>query len=773
MIGERRERLEDARFLTGRSRYVADLDQAGALHAFVIRSIHAHARLISVDASEARALPNVLVFRPDDFPADLMPIPMRIPTHGTLEPFLQRPIAREIVRFVGEAIAVVLAPSRALAEDAAELVAVSYAPLEPLVDPFRAMREDRIRIHEAGNIAAHWTTGIGDVDSALRNAAIVVEDNFRIQRHSAIPMETRGLIASFDPSRNALTVHGATKVPHVNRAILARMLDLPEQSVRMVEPDVGGSFGARGEFYPEDYLIPYCAMRTGRKVVWIEDRFEHFAALNHSREQAWSLKIAADADGRVLGIDTKLLNDMGAYVRTHGTVVASHSSAFFLGPYKVPNYRCEVTCVLTNRTPTATYRAPGMFEANFVRERAMDMLAAKMGLAPDEIRRRNLIPPSDMPYTVGTVSVGRPTVFDSGDFQAIFKAALDKFGWANGPIGAKTDDRKRGLGMATIVEPSGLGPFEGARVLVEPSGSVEIATGATSQGQGHETTLAQVCSEILTIPVERILVRHGDTALIPFGSGTYASRAAVIAGNAVRIAAEAVLAKAKEAAATLLQADIGGLEAREGAIVVTADPSRKVGFAELARALAPGSRALLDYPTEAQIQDFEGLSATRYMRAVPAGTAVFAVHLVQVAVDSETGQVQVERALIAADVGRAINPTIVEGQLIGGFVQGLGGALFEELVHDENGQLLTGSFADYIMPGVSEVPVMEALVIENARSPGNDLGVKGVGEIGPSGAGAAIANAVASALGSGGQRLNTLPLTPERVLSLTEPEAAR
>jgi CO/xanthine dehydrogenase Mo-binding subunit len=370
-----------------------------------------------------------------------------------------------------------------------------------------------------------------------------------------------------------------------------------------------------------------------------------------------------------------------------------------------------------------------------------------------------------MPYDVGTVSVGRPTIYDSGDFPALFERALERFGWTE-KVTEGENGRRRAMGLAAIVEPSGLGPFEGAGVAIDASGRVEIRTGATSQGQGQETTLAQVAASVLGVDLDRIRVRHGDTALIPFGSGTYASRAAIMAGNAVRLASQAVRDAALETAATLLQTDASSLRLEGGAAVVADDPARSVSLGDIARALAPGSTLLKASPADAQFEDAAGLAATRYVRAVPAGAAVFAVHLAEVAVDPATGEIAVTRALVAADVGRAINPAIVEGQLVGGFLQGLGGTLLEELAYDDAGQLITATFADYPLPGAWEAPAIEVLIVEASPAPGNGLGVKGVGEIGTSGAGAAIANAVARALGEPGRRLTSLPLTPDRVLGL-------
>jgi carbon-monoxide dehydrogenase large subunit len=765
MIGASIPRVEDERFLRGDGRYVADLRIPFALEAFVLRSPHPHARIRGIDTMQALASSGVeTVVTANDLPPEIPLIPCRIPTHGRMEPFLQPVLARDVVRYVGEPVAVIVAASRALAEDAAELIVVEWEPLPPVIDA-----TSQTLIHAAGNIASQWSFDLGQVDKAIAQAAFTVSEAFAVQRHTATPLETRGLLANYDRGRCMLEVHGPTKVPHTNRNLLAAMLRMSEAEVRFIEPDVGGSFGARGEFYPEDFLIPWLALRLKKPVRWIEDRFEHFAAINHSRQMMLEVTAAADAQGILTAFDVRLSADLGAYIRTHGDVVPSHASASFPGPYRVRNYRVRASARLSNKTPCGTLRAPGMFEANFARERAIDRLADKAGIERAEFRRRNLIGPDDMPWAVGTESVRRPTIFDSGDFPLVFERALQEFGWKS-PLHQGEGPIRRGRGLAALVEPSGLGPFEGARIEIDSQGFVNVASGCSSQGQGHETVLAQVASSVLEVPVERIRVRHGDTGLIPFGGGSYASRTAVMSGHAVQAAATAVKDKAIRVAADKLEVAEGDLRLANGRVELVGAPDVNISLGAVARLLMPGNPELLAPPKTANIADNDGLSATSYVRAVPSGTSVFAVHLADVAVDTETGKITVERYLVAADVGRAINPRIVEGQLVGGVVMGLGGTLLEELAYDAEGQLQTGSFADYLLPSVHDAPPIRAVVIEKARSPGNPLGVKGVGEVGPSGVAAAVANAVANALGvSNG--LNVLPLTPERVLDAVEMRA--
>jgi len=497
-------------------------------------------------------------------------------------------------------------------------------------------------------------------------------------------------------------------------------------------------------------------------VRWIEDRLEHFAAINHSREGSFEVTAGATADGRITAFDVRLIADLGAYIRTHGDVVPSHAAASFPGPYRVRNYRVDASAVLSNKTPSGTLRAPGMFEANFARERIVDLLAHKLNLDPTEIRRRNLIRPEEMPWEIGTQSVGRPTIFDTGDYPIVFDQALAELGWAR----LKKPNQGsllRGRGLAVLVEPTAFGPFESARVEVDPSGFVHVVTGASSAGQGLETILAQIAAEVLGVAMDRLRVRLGDTGLIQFGGGSYASRSAVMAGNAVHQAACDVRAKASRIAAQLLQTREDQLVFAGGSVGVAERPDQHLTLASLARMLTPGNTELLAAPKSAVVEDNDGLIATSFLRAVPSGTSVFAIHVAAVAVDAETGEVTVEHYGVAADVGRAINPLIVEGQLVGGVVQGIGGTLLEKLDYDAQGQLQTGSFADYLIPCVHGAPKIDVLIVEKARARSNTLGVKGVGEVGISGVAAAIGNAVADALGCAAAA-RSLPLTPERVL---------
>ena len=763
MIGLRLPRIEDERFLRGEGRYVADLQLPLALEAVVVRSPHAHARIQNIDLGPALASPGIVaVVTAKDLPSDLPPIPCRIPAHGDVTPFLQPPLANQVARYVGEPVAVVVATTRALAEDVAELIEIDWQPLEQVPNVDRALSPNAAAIHAAGNVASAWSIELGDVDQAFASAAATVEHKFTTQRQTGLPLETRGLVATYDASRRQLEVHGPTKIPHTNRRMLTAMLKLPEGNIRFIEPDVGGSFGVRGEFYPEDFLIPWLAIRLRKPVRWIEDRFEHFSAINHSRQSELEVRAAADAKGKLTAFELRLTSDMGAYMRTHGDVVPSYIAAGFSGPYQVRNYRAQAQAVLTNKSPTGTLRSPGTFEANFARERVVDMLADKLGIEPADFRRRNLIRPTEMPWHVGTIGGGHPTTYDSGDFPSVFERALSEFGWAK-QAETTTDGLAVGRGISVSVEPSALGVFESARVEIDLGGHVRVVTGCTSQGQGQETSLAQVAAEVLAVPLDRITIVHGDTGQIQFGGGTNASRSAVMAGNAVHAAATEVRNKAIRAAAQKLECAESDLSLRDGRVEVIGVPGSGVSLAEAARLIAPGNQELLRSPGDTIVPDNDGLTATSVIRGVPSGTSVFAVHLAEVGVDLDTGQVQVKRLLVACDVGRAINPMIVEGQIVGGAVQGLGFALLEEIAYDDQGQLQTASLADYLLPSSYDAPPIKVVLIEQARSPSNPLGVKGVGEVGPTGVGAAIGNALANALRSQ-NGVDALPLAPERVL---------
>jgi carbon-monoxide dehydrogenase large subunit len=722
VVGERVLRKEDRPLLTGGSRFVDDLALPGAAHAAILRSPQAHALLGGIDASRALAHPGVVgVLTADDVPADAR-IPMRMFPRPGMERFLQPPLARDRVRYSGEPVAVVVAESRYVAEDAAELIEVEYEPLEPVISAADALAEGAPLLfeEELANVAATLEIGDGEdhVAEAFARADEIVAARLSCQRHGAVPLETRGIAAAVEDSDGErLTVWGAAKVVHVNRRILAAMLGWPEERVRLIELHVGGGFGARGEFYPEDYLIPLAAIRFRRPVRWTEDREEHLRSSNHSREQMHEIEIALTGEGEFLGLRDRFTFNTGAYVRTHGVVVPNMTAALLPGPYEWPAYRCELVDVVSNKTPAGTYRAPGRFEANFVRERIIDLAAHRLGIEPLELRRRNLIAADRMPFARGTHTDGKPVVFDSGDYPRLLERASERFdleGLRRWRAVAPARGRRRGLGFGYFIEKSGIANWDYARVETVGGGRVVVYVGSASVGQGVETVHAQICADALEIAYEDVSeVRHGDTGEVPDGMGSFGSRATSIAGSAVHEAAHALRERLDE----------------QGTSVAEAEP---------------------------------GIAAESTFRSERMSFP-YGIHFAAVEVDVETGAVEIDRYCVAYDVGRAINPTLVEGQIIGGAAQGIGGALLEELAYDADGQLVSGSFLDYMLPTATEVPALEVLVTEDAPTPLNPLGAKGAGEGGTAAAGAAIANAVSDALGA---EALELPLTPERVVRL-------
>jgi len=619
---------------------------------------------------------------------------------------------------------------------------------------------------EGTNAVATYTVACGDVDRALREADLVLRETFYIQRHSAVPLETRGTLAEWDAGRAVLSMWGMTKVPHVNRRIIAEHAGLPEHRVRFLPTDVGGAFGVRGEVYPEDFLAAFLAMRTRRPVRWIEDRREHLLATNHSREQHHEIAIGLRRDGTILGLHDRFWNNMGAYVRTHGATAPNNTAAYIPGPYRVPHYRAEVTCVVTNKTPAGTYRAPGRFEATFVRERIVDMAARALAMDPAEIRRRNFIPPEAMPYDLGTSTHGSKVVYDSGDFPRLFGWALDRVGYdtlREEQAVARRAGRHVGIGLAYVVEKSGLGPWESARVLVDSTGHVVVHTGIPSVGQGVETVFAQVCADVLGVRYDEVTVRYGDTDALPDSVGAFGSRGTVMGGNAVRGAAERVRDKILAVAAGELEAHPADLELRDGAVHVRGLTARALSLREVAQA-ATATRAL-----SAGLEP--GLEALHYYRQEKM-TYGHGLHLAVVEVDGETGVPRIRRYVIAYDVGRSINPMLVEGQIVGGLAQGLGAALHEELVYDDAGQLMAGTLMEYHLPVAADMPALELWIREEDPSPTNPLGVKGAGEDGIVAAGGAVANAVADALAPLGVEVRALPLRPWRLRELIRERAS-
>jgi carbon-monoxide dehydrogenase large subunit len=758
-IGAPMRRREDLRLLTGKAAFTDDIKLPHMLHAAILRSPHAHARISAIDATKALAIPGVAgVFTFQDIAALAEPIPVRLYPLPGLERFLQYPLARDRVRYVGEPVAVVVADSRYLAEDGLDAMDVTYEPLPAVTNVHQALQEETI-LHEepATNLAARYTLALGDIEAAFRCAAYTRQEVFKVHRHTGNPLETRGLVASYDAGRGEFTVWGETKVPHFNRAILASFLDVPESKIHFIEPDVGGGFGIRGEFYPEDFLIPFAAMKLGRPVKWIEDRLEHLQAANHSREVLCEVEIAAQRDGTLLGMRAHVYGDMGAYIRTHGGLVPASTAALLTGPYHIRAYQVTVSCVMTNKMGLGTYRAPGRYESCFIRERLLDMMAADLGIDPVELRLTNFIQPSEMPYTVGqTRPDGPPTVFDSGNYPSAFQRALQQIDYDGlKPLQGKRQDGKyHGIGIGCFVKNTGQGPFEGARVVVNGADNIAVYLGITSLGQGHETTMAQICADTLGLPPEAFTIFHGGTDMMPFGVGTFGSRGTVMAGNAVHLACQKLRDKALAIASRYLKLDATQLAFQHGKVYRRGAEDRALlGLDELVRLAGPASPYHLDEP---------GLEATAYFKSTQL-TYSYGTHVAHIALDPETGKVEVRRYMVVEDIGRCINPLIVHGQTVGAAVQGIGATILEELVYDDNGQLLSGTLMDYTLPTSTDAPSIDSIILEEAPSPLNPLGVKGAGEGGIVATGAALANAVSHALASLGIQVTELPLSPDRI----------
>ena len=747
-IGSPIERLEDLRFLRGRGEYVDDLTRPGMLHAAILRTSHAHGRVRGIDTARAQVMPGVhSVITAADLGDPVPRVPMRLQPLPEFEPFAQPVIAHDKVRYVGEALAVVLADSPALAEDALAAIEVDIEPLPPVADR-RASAEDASLLFEktGSNLALKFHAVLGDADAAFARADYVRREHFRVQRHMAMPMETRGLLAEWDAGRGRLIVNGAAKVLFFNRRTLAKQMGLPEDAIDMVENDVGGGFGARGEFYPEDFLIPFAARHTGRPVKWIEDRREQLMTVNHAREQECDIEIACASDGAILALRGHAYSDVGAYMRTNGAISARNVAQFMSGPYRIPNIDIDVALQLTNKTPVGTYRGPGRFETDFFRERLLDMAAADLDIDRIELRRCNLVSKAEMPYTIATITpYESKDAFDSGDYQVTLQRCLDEFGWAEKAKlqGKLIEGRYHGLGLGCFVEGGAAGPKESARLVLETDGSFTVHVGSSAVGQGLETVFAQIAADALEIPMDRIRgVFHGSTSCVSDGYGAYHSRSVVMGGSAILAAANGLRAAIRAAAAERLGCAADAVAIRDEG--VSGPDGRSLPLAGLA---------------EAPIS-FEGSFLNKKH------TYAYGAHAAHVAVDLKLGHVALIDYVAIEDCGRIINPLTLRGQVIGALVQGLGGAFLENLIYDEDGQFLTGSLADYLVPTASDFPNLRAVVLESNPSPINPLGAKGAGEGGIIPVGGVIANALANALAAFGVEPRELPLTPSRVWHL-------
>jgi carbon-monoxide dehydrogenase large subunit len=778
IIGARIKRTEDPRLLTGVGSYTDDRQIARLLHVAFRRSEHAHARILSIDCAAARAAPGVVAVLTAQ---DLEELARPLVATSRMKGYYATPIralARDKVRHVGEPIVGIVAESRYLAEDAAELIEIAFAPIDAAHDPTEARQKGAPLLHaEAGtNVLVAREFKRGDVDAAIAQAAVRVGGRFRMRRHTALAMEPRACVAEYEPGRAALTLHSATQIPGIIRDALADALDLPGHRLRVVAPDVGGGFGGKGSLYPEEIFICAVARHLQRATKWTSDRMEDLAATSQAFDEVIDAEIGLDPEGRVLALRADVVGDVGAYSIYPWTAALEPVQvvSFLPGPYRIEHYRGRVEAVATCKPPTGPYRGVGRPVSTFVMERLLDMAAARMAIDPKEIRLRNLVPPDGFPHKIGS-----GIVWDKSGFVEGLEAACERIGYAalrQKQAAARAAGKWCGIGVACYAELTGIGSrisvapgmpintgTETATIRIDSTGAITAAFGIASHGQGLETTLAQVIAEHLGVRVEDVRVLQGDSAAVPGGTGTYASRSTVLAGGAARLASETLREKVLNVASHLLEAAPADLVA-EGGRVTVSGTDRSVSFREVARAVYSEMARL---PQDAR----EELAATKTYDPV-FGTTTSATHIASVEIDPETYQVRLDRFVVAEDCGRVINPLIVDGQVHGGVAQGIGAALYEEIVYDGEGQLHTASLVDYLVPSACEIPPIEVVHLETL-SPTTLGGFRGMGEGGTIGAPAAVANAIADALAPLGIDINELPVTPERLFRLIEDARTR
>jgi len=787
LFGERVARREDPRLLRGEGHYLDDLG-GGALAAAFVRSPHAHARITGIDVTAALDVDGlVAIYTYEDLTGRVAePLPVLIPHPALSHPRTGYPLAKDVVNHVGEPVAMVVAADRYVAEDIVDRIRVSYEPLPPVVGIEASAAGERL-VHPdvPGNIAAHLVQSVGDVDAALAGSPHVLEFRVDIERSASMPLEGRGVYARWDACDESLRVYTSTQTSTSVRAAVAAKLELALTKVEVVAPDVGGGFGVKIVHpWPEEILVPWAARLLGREIKWVEDRREHFVASAHERGQAQHVRVGFDDDGRVLALDVRILHDHGAYT-PYGIIIPIVTSTQLPGPYRLGAYRVEFTSLYTNTVIVTPYRGAGRPQAVFCMERTIDRIAGHLGRDRTEVREANFVRPEEMPYDTGLIfQDGRPAIYDSGDFPASLRMLKDLIGWDDFAAyreETRAAGRRVGIGLACYVEGTGVGPYEGGHVLVEPSGRVMVSTGLTSQGQGHQTVFAQIVADELGVPIEQVHVVTGDTRRFPYAVGTFASRAAVMSGNALAIAARGVREKALRIAAGALEASPGDLEIVNGSVRVKGDPSASIPLSTVAT-LANPLRYAFDEEAQRATQfarpadpdrppvaegDEPGLEARRYY-SPPRSTFANGMHAAIVETDPDTAEIRILRYAVVHDCGRLINPMVVEGQIHGGVAQGVGGALYERMVYDENGQLLNASFMDFLMPYATELPRIETAHLETP-SPLNPLGIKGAGEAGVIPVAAVIAAAIEDAEGF---QVMRMPISPCELFELRRRHAA-
>jgi carbon-monoxide dehydrogenase large subunit len=756
-------RIEDPRLLSGGGRYVDDIALPDMLHAAFLRAPVAHGRIGRIDVAAAREMPGIhAVYTMADF-AEIAsgPMPPMAPHPLIKTPITCHPLASDEVCYAGEAIAIVLADSRASAEDALAAIDLDIEHLEAAADARAAAKPDAPRAHanREGNVIATLRGTHGKVEQVFAGAAHRFTESFALHRGGCHSMECRGVVADIDRASGGLTLWTSSQSPYMVRRFLAAYLSRDESDIRVVAPDVGGGFGPKANVYPEEFAVALAAIRCGRPVKWIEDRQEHFLATTQQRDQFWTLEVACSSDGRMLGVRGHCIHDNGAYA-PYGLILPATALASFPGPYALQAFDIAIDVVLTNLVPTTPVRGAGRPNTAFVLERLADRIASKLGLPRDDVRRRSFVRADQMPYlTGGKMRDGSPVAYDSGDYARALDLVLEKIdlaGFARRQAEAQARGRLLGLGLASCVEDTGLGPFEGASVRVTPAGKVVVSTGATSQGQGHATVLAQIAADALGVAMDQVSVKAADTAAFPLGISTIASRIAVTAGSSVEIAAREVRGKALKVAAHMMEVSEADLEIENGEIGVVGVPGMKVTLAAVARTLSGAAGVPLPPGVTPD------LAATGYFETSQLAFA-YGSQACEVEIDPDTGDVKVTRYVVAHDCGRLINPKLVDGQIRGGVVHGIGNALYERMLHDEQGQPITTTYADYLLPAASEMPDIEIVHLETP-SPRNPIGVKGAGEGGTIPAAACVISAVEHALGPNAPPILMHPISPQDVL---------
>ena len=769
-IGKRIKRSEDPRLLTGEALFVDDVEIHGMLHAAFLRSDYAHAYLRSVDVSAAQAREGVVaVFTAETMGDDWQPGPPLVSPPPTVEDVIfhsrtQVPLVKDKVRHVGEPIAIVIAENRYIAEDAVDDIMVDLEPLDAVVDIEKAMQPDSPLVHDDldSNLAAHIEQEKGDYAAIREGADLIIKRRIVIDRGAAVAMENRGVVAQWDAKSQRLTVWDTTQAPIAIRNGLAARLDLSEHQVRVIAPFIGGAFGPKMMmFYPEEMLIPWVSIKLDRPVKWIEDRYENFYATTQERRQVHDAEMALTLDGRILGVSDVFLHDSGAY-DPYGLTLPLNTQCHMMGPYDVANYYSESKVVFTNKTIVTPVRGAGRPQGIFIVERLLDLAAKELGIDPVEIRKRNLIPPDAFPYEHKIIDQAfAPLIFDSGNYKPVLEKAADMIGYdqfvKDEQPRLRAEGRHVGIGIVPFIETTGVGPYEGARVTVEASGKINVATGVGTQGQGHFTSFAQIVADQLGVVVRDVHLVTGDTAEFHWGTGTFASRGSVVAANAINASAKLVREKILALASKVLESPEDELELADGVIRVADIPRISISLGELAM-LANPLRGAVEPGTE------PGLEATAYF-GPQYGAIAFGTHAMIVEVDPQTMMIEIKRYVAVEDCGTVINPLIVDGQIHGGVSLGIGNSYYEKLVFDENGQLLNASLMDYLIPTAAEVPRIE-IGHEETRSPLNPLGSKGVGEAGAIPVPALFAQAMENALPEYDLEILEAPLSPNRLFEL-------